>query len=112
MDLQISTSTLTSYVGIEKREGLSQIGKRLLKGSLCLLFNDVTFLLNPNPETNLGDVSISWQKGFHEENKTPRTEGKDVVALSAFMLSSLPNAQLRKQQVKQMWESGADVIVC
>ena len=40
-----------------------------------------------------------------------RPEGKEVVALSAFTLSSLPESRLRKQQVKEMWESGADVIV-
>jgi hypothetical protein len=59
----------------------------------------------------LGDVAISWQTSFHEGNKMPRAEGKKAVALSAFTLSSLPSAQLRKQQLKEMWESGADVIV-
>jgi hypothetical protein len=37
MDLKLSESTLMSYIGIEKRVGLSRIGKRLLKGEWYFL---------------------------------------------------------------------------
>jgi hypothetical protein len=40
-----------------------------------------------------------------------RTQGGDALALSAFMLSALPTAQARKVLVKEMWESGAEVMV-
>lgn len=40
-----------------------------------------------------------------------RTQGKDTIALSAFMLSALPTDQARKVLVKEMWESGAEMIV-
>lgn len=40
-----------------------------------------------------------------------RTQGSDTLALSAFMLSALPTAQARKILVKEMWESGAEVMV-
>ncbi|EKM61456.1 uncharacterized protein PHACADRAFT_248077 [Phanerochaete carnosa HHB-10118-sp] len=93
VDVQFVKSTLASYIGIEKREGLVKIGKRLLKG------------------TDVGDVSVSWQKAFHEDNKLPRVDGGGVLSLSAFMLSSLPNTVARKKAVKEMWESGADIIV-
>ena len=59
----------------------------------------------------MGNVSVSWQKTFHEEDKSPRNESSDVLALSAFMLSSLPTPVARKQVVKEMWESGANMIV-
>jgi hypothetical protein len=40
-----------------------------------------------------------------------RTQGGDTIALSAFMLSALPAGQARKALVKEMWESGAGVMV-
>jgi len=43
-DLRISDSRLKSYVCIEKRDGLSQIGRRLIRCSYCLLFCVCTFL--------------------------------------------------------------------
>lgn len=92
-EVQFVKSTLASYIGIEKREGLVKIGKRLLKG------------------TDTGDISVSWQKAFHEDNKLSRADAGDVLALCAFTLSSLPNAVVRKKLVKEMWESGADIMV-
>lgn len=38
-------------------------------------------------------------------------EGENILALSAFLLATLPTAISRKQLVKRMWESGAHVIV-
>ncbi|GJE86251.1 Rsm22-cox11 tandem protein [Phanerochaete sordida] len=92
-EVQFVKSTLASYIGIEKRDGLVKIGKRLLKG------------------TDVGGVSVSWQRTFHEENKLPRVDGGDVLALCAFALSAMPNAVARKKLVKEMWESGADIMV-
>ena len=54
---------------------------------------------------------MSWQKSYREENKLDRTDGKGTLAISAFLLSSLPTALHRKDFVKQIWESGADTIV-
>ena len=68
-------------------------------------------LLKFSTDANVGNVGISWQRAFHEEDKSPRNEGGDVLALSAFMLSSLPTSVTRKQMVKEMWESGADTMV-
>lgn len=62
-------------------------------------------------DVDAGGLSVSWQKSFREEDKVPRTEGGDTLALSAFALSSLPNPLARKHLIKEMWESGADVIV-
>jgi hypothetical protein len=58
-----------------------------------------------------GSLSTSWQRSFREENKIRRTEATDTLAISAFALSSLPNALARKKLVKEIWESGANVIV-
>jgi hypothetical protein len=38
-------------------------------------------------------------------------EGKETLAISAFILSSLPTALVRKVLVKEIWQSGANVIV-
>lgn len=60
----------------------------------------------------MGPVNVSWQKSFHEQDIVSREEGASVMALSAFMLSSLPTTVDRKLLVKEMWNSGAEVIVC
>ncbi|RDB29432.1 Rsm22-cox11 tandem protein 2, mitochondrial [Hypsizygus marmoreus] len=92
-DSQIANSTIATYLGIDKRDGLVAIGKRLFR------------------DLELGNLSISWQKSFKEEDQIRRTEGLDTVALSAFMLTSLPTPLARKTMVKEMWESGANLIV-
>jgi len=56
-------------------------------------------------------VGVSWQRGFHENDKIRRTEASDTLGITAFTLSSLPNAVARKALVKEMWESGANVMV-
>ena len=51
------------------------------------------------------------QKAFHEEDEVDRLQGISTIALSAFMLSSLSSPLARKKLVKEMWESGAEVLV-
>ncbi|KAF8079067.1 mitochondrial small ribosomal subunit Rsm22-domain-containing protein [Lyophyllum atratum] len=92
-DKQISNSTLVTYLGIDKRDGLVSIGKRLFK------------------DVDTGGLSMSWQKSFKEDDQIRRSEGHDAVALSAFMLTSLATPQMRKALVKEMWTSGAHVMV-
>ncbi|KAG6851369.1 hypothetical protein H0H93_005767 [Arthromyces matolae] len=89
----VADSTVVSYTGIDKRDGLVSIAKRLFQG------------------VDLGSVSLTWQKSFKEEDKIKRTDGHDTVALSSFLLTSLPTAQHRKAHIKEMWESGAHVMV-
>ncbi|KAH9949373.1 mitochondrial small ribosomal subunit Rsm22-domain-containing protein [Amylocystis lapponica] len=92
-DVELSRSTVSTYLGIDKRDGLARMGRRLVK------------------DVKLGGLSISWQKSFQETDRIQRTEGGDVLALSAFMLSSLPTPLARKALVKEMWESGAGTMV-
>jgi hypothetical protein len=54
---------------------------------------------------------VSWQKSFQSDDKVPRSKAQDVLALSAFSLSSIPAPLSRKAIVKEMWESGAHTIV-
>lgn len=63
------------------------------------------------PDVDLGNLSVSWQKSFKEEDRIRRSDGQDTIALSAFMLTSLPTPLARKALVKEMWESGAHVMV-
>ncbi|KAJ3558994.1 hypothetical protein NM688_g608 [Phlebia brevispora] len=79
-DPQMSTTTITSYVGIDKH-------------------------------IDLGGLAPAWQKAFHEEDEVDRLQGTSTTALSAFMLSSLSSPLARKKLVKEMWESGAEVLV-
>lgn len=57
------------------------------------------------------DMIVSWQKSFQEDDRIPRSLAHDVLALSAFSLSSIPTPSLRRALVKGMWESGAHTIV-
>ncbi|KAG6846058.1 hypothetical protein H0H87_006422 [Tephrocybe sp. NHM501043] len=88
-----ANSSLVSYVGIDKREGLVTIGKRLLEG------------------IDLGSLALSWQKTFKEDDRISGSDGHNTIAMSAFTLSTLPTSQHRKSLVKEMWESGAHVMV-
>ncbi|KAG7099840.1 hypothetical protein E1B28_001648 [Marasmius oreades] len=92
-DLKSSNSTIQSYLGIDKRDGLVNIGKRLFRG------------------VDLDNTNVSWQRSFRDDDKIPRSLGHDTLALSAFNLSSLPTHLARKAQVKEMWESGANTLV-
>lgn len=57
------------------------------------------------------DIVIQWQKSFQAEDRISRTGASDVLALSSFLLSSIPAPLSRKAVVKEMWESGAHTIV-
>ena len=59
----------------------------------------------------MGNVNVSWQKSFHEDNVIDPVDGAGVMALSAFLLSSLPSGADRRILLKEMWDSGAEVIV-
>lgn len=89
----VSDSSITSYIGIDKRDGLVCIGKELLQ------------------RTGSGSLCVTWRKAFHESDRVDRAEGQNTVALSAFMLSSLPSQFSKKRMVKEMWESGAHTII-
>lgn len=60
----------------------------------------------------MGTLDIAWQKAFHEDNLLTGAESSKVLAVSAFLLSSIPTPVERKALVKEMWESGAEVMVC
>ncbi|KAJ7109767.1 mitochondrial small ribosomal subunit Rsm22-domain-containing protein [Mycena epipterygia] len=93
IDLIIANTTVRHYLGIDKREGLVTVGKRLLR------------------DIDAGPLRVSWQKSFREEDIIPRSEGHYTVAISAFMLTSLPTYIGRKALIKEMWSSGAHVLV-
>ena len=59
----------------------------------------------------LGDLRVSWQRMLQQDDKISKEQGGNVIALSAFALSSLQTPLAKKQLVKEMWESGANTIV-
>ncbi|KIL01021.1 hypothetical protein PAXRUDRAFT_821028 [Paxillus rubicundulus Ve08.2h10] len=89
----LANSSVIAYLGIDKRDGLVSIGKQLLQ------------------ETNLGALSATWQKSFHEDDCIDLAEGHDALALSAFMLSALSTPFAKRNMVKEMWDSGAHTII-
>lgn len=91
---EAANSTLETYIGIDKREGLVSIGKRLHRNV-----------------AEMGDLVVQWQKSFKTDDTVPRSEGQKTLALSAFMLTSQPTPLARKAMVMEMWESGAHTMV-
>ncbi|KAJ3895786.1 mitochondrial small ribosomal subunit Rsm22-domain-containing protein [Lentinula edodes] len=91
--LKISDTSLQTYIGIDKRDGLVTIGKRLLR------------------DLEKDTLTVIWQRAFHDDNKMARSLGEDTIALSAFKLTSLPTNIARKSLVKEMWESGAHTLI-
>ncbi|KAH8099692.1 mitochondrial small ribosomal subunit Rsm22-domain-containing protein [Cristinia sonorae] len=89
---QLSNSTVLSYIGIDKRDGLVGIGKKLVEG------------------VDIGGTQVSWKKTYQGAEKPVRSSG-EIVAISAFTMSALPTPLARKAMVKEMWESGADTII-
>ncbi|KAJ3797863.1 mitochondrial small ribosomal subunit Rsm22-domain-containing protein [Lentinula aff. detonsa] len=92
-DLEISNTSLQSYIGIDKRDGLVIIGKRLLQ------------------DLKSDNLTVTWQRAFHDDDRVPRVLGQDTIALSAFNLSYLSTNLARKSLVKEMWESGASTLI-
>ncbi|KAJ3571566.1 hypothetical protein NP233_g3678 [Leucocoprinus birnbaumii] len=92
-DLRIADSMLKSYVCIEKRNGLTEIGRKLMR------------------DTQPDSVSVSWQKGWRSEDDITPSYGRGLVGLSAFMLSTLPDSLARKNLIQEIWNSGANTIV-
>lgn len=56
-------------------------------------------------------MDIKWQKFYKETDEIPRSEGHDTIAVSAFNLTTQPDHINRKAMVKEMWASGANLIV-
>ncbi|CAA7264757.1 unnamed protein product [Cyclocybe aegerita] len=92
-DKTAMTSKITSYVAIDKRDGLVAIGKKLVDS------------------TPTGALKLQWQRTFREENILLQEDGPKAMALSAFMLTTLPTSVAQKNLVKEMWDSGAHTIV-
>ncbi|KAK2461490.1 hypothetical protein APHAL10511_005953 [Amanita phalloides] len=88
----LSGSTISHYIGIDKRDGLVSMGKRLVDGIDC------------------GNLRIRWQRSFRNEDLACPAH-KQTIALSAFLLSTLSSPLARRTVVKEMWESGAEVMV-
>ncbi|KAF8899156.1 mitochondrial small ribosomal subunit Rsm22-domain-containing protein [Infundibulicybe gibba] len=56
-DLQVSDSTINTYLGIDKRDGLVAMGKRLFRN------------------IGLGGLSLTWQKSFKDDDRIRRMDG-------------------------------------
>jgi len=93
-DDKIATnSTIKSYLGVDKREGLVAIGKKLVSS------------------TPMDGLTVRWKKVFKEEDKIPQDDSLKTIALSSFMLTALPTPMAQKTMIQEMWDSGAHTIV-
>ena len=93
-DLVLKGTNIIAYTGIDKRDGLTSIARRLLR------------------DIPLG-TSVTLQKSLRPSDRVRRASnvGLGTVGLSAFLLSTLGHQSLRRELVREMWESGADVLV-
>jgi hypothetical protein len=65
--------------------------------------------LSVQPDIPHDSLNISWQRTLHHDSYS---QPRDTMAISAFFLSTLRTSLQRKSLVKDMWESGAETIVC
>ncbi|KAI0274926.1 mitochondrial small ribosomal subunit Rsm22-domain-containing protein [Gloeopeniophorella convolvens] len=89
----LSSTAISRYIGMERRDGLVNIGKKLIEGV---------------PHDSL---DISWQRKFRADDWLQLHNGGGTIAISAFLLSTLQGSIQRKAVLKEMWESGAETIV-
>ncbi|KIM47590.1 hypothetical protein M413DRAFT_416605 [Hebeloma cylindrosporum] len=88
-----NNSTIKSYLGIDKREGLVSIGKKLVSS------------------TSTGGLNVRWKKAFKEEDKILQDDASKTIALSSFMMTTLPTSMAQKTMIQEMWDSGAHTMV-
>lgn len=63
-------------------------------------------------DTEFDKTTASFKKAYNsEDDSVSRSEGGETLALSAFALSSMRVPLDRKLQVKDMWDSGAELMV-
>ncbi|KAF5312896.1 hypothetical protein D9619_002736 [Psilocybe cf. subviscida] len=86
-------TTIKFYKGIDKRAGLVSIGEIIVGNA------------------DVGNLKTEWKKSFKETDILLKDDGPTTLALSAFMLSSLPNTVAQKTMVEEMWNSGAHTII-
>jgi hypothetical protein len=104
----LSSTAIVKYVGIEKRNGLVSVGRRLLEGDRTL--NPPVPSLISATDVPHDNLDISWHRSHHDSHPQPHN-GRETIAISAFLLSTLQTSLKQKRVVKEMWESGAGTIV-
>jgi hypothetical protein len=108
-DLKASDSTVETYVGFEKRAGLTSIARRLLEGVHPSIIS-MDFLTD-SLGVNLGNSGNHWRRSFRQLDKVEEEQGGATLALSAFHLSTLPSQASQRDLIQQMWDSNAHVMV-
>jgi hypothetical protein len=105
----LTSTAIVKYVGIEKRDGLVSVGKRLLEGDR--ISSPGVLCLQMSSDIPHDNVDISWRRSFLHDSHPQPHDGSHTVAISAFFLSTLQTPWQRKRLIKEMWESGAGTIV-
>ncbi|KAF8711656.1 Mitochondrial small ribosomal subunit Rsm22, partial [Rhizoctonia solani] len=86
-----TVSTLKKYMLLDSRRGLTELARRLVKG------------------TNIGECEVLYQDFWGKNTQLSVPERS--LALCAFTLSELPDGTARKRMVTEMWQSGAEWMV-
>ena len=62
-------------------------------------------------DIDLGSRTVNWGNRHDQSKQWEHNDKSHTLALSAFYLSSLKTIASKKELVKEMWDSGAEVIV-
>lgn len=108
-DPTTANSRIGSYLGIDKREGLVNIGKRIVNSKYPLLSPYCSFINWIGISAD--NLLVTWKKSFREDDVLPQEVARSTIALSAFMLTTLPTAIAQKRLVEEMWASGAHTLI-
>lgn len=69
------------------------------------------FVLNSALGISAANLDVRWQRSFRGEDKLPQEATERTMALSAFLLTTLPTPLAQRALVEEMWASGAHTIV-
>lgn len=97
----------SKIVGMLPKEGMRMFGSAVPGIEPTRLEAKVYQLSFPAMDTALAKLQLS-PRSYHPQ---PNGQGKRTLALSAFSLSDQGTKERRKDLVRTMWESGAEVLV-
>lgn len=107
---RLEDSSVKQYWSFDKNLGMIAAGKKLLQGEWPLLY-ELCDGINRIYKGINHSTSVFFQGAPRPGEEIPPGEGGDAIAITAFTLSNIRDPLLRKEQVKQMWLAGTDIIV-
>ncbi|KDQ14022.1 hypothetical protein BOTBODRAFT_66460 [Botryobasidium botryosum FD-172 SS1] len=86
-------SSIQHYLGLDNRSGLTAMSQKLLRNA------------------PMERIKLKFEKFWGREGHRLQTTPEGTIALCAFTLSTLPDDRARRMMLREMWATGADVMI-